>query len=224
MNLLIKSGVGAIVIFISTIFCFGLCIYMIIQNAKREAKYFKASIFKKMKMDINSLIRNDSVIVIIHWCPVWLFIGGLFLLCEWITRVYGEQYVDEVQMLTVNVMVASLGLAFGIGGLLQSFVGKEIEEIEGLVVRIAQSPNLYSKAYRVLVEYKLNGMKYIHYGKYNYSKNSCPVVGTQYDLIYSPKYDKITSKDEIKQNRKHSFYGFGGFIVFALLVGTKFLY
>lgn len=139
-------------------------------------------------------------------------------------KIYGEKYVDELEMIVVVVMVASLGLAFGIGGLLQSFVGKESVELEGLVVRIAKSPNLSSKAYRVLVEYKLNGMKYIHYGKYNYSKNSCPVVGTQYDLIYSPKYDKITSKDEIKQNRKYSFYGFGGFIVFALLVGTKFLY
>ena len=223
MNIVFKL-IGSSVLFVGAIYCFGLGIYVFIQNAKKQNEYFKASILKKIKMDIDSLIRNEAIAVIINWSPVCFFVSGLFLLCEWIKRIYGEKYVDELEMIVVVVMVASLGLAFGIGGLLQSFVGKESVELEGLVVRIAKSPNLSSKAYRVLVEYKLNGMKYIHYGKYNYSKNSCPVVGTQYDLIYSPKYDKITSKDEIKQNRKYSFYGFGGFIVFALLVGTKFLY
>lgn len=42
-----------------------------------------------------------------------------------------------------------------------------------------------------------------------FGNESVPKRGGVYQLIYSDKYDKVISKDEIRQNRKHCFYCWG---------------
>ena len=226
---IIESEYGPIFLLIVIILTFGLCIYFIVKNVKDEKKernkkeYFKLSPYQKIKADSLSLIQNDPKTVIKHWTPAYIFICGLYLVCELLERIHIGMYVDVVKFIILIVLVASLALAFGIGSLLQGLVGNDTEEIEGLVIYQMDCSTKYSKGYKFAVEYKLGTREFTYYSKCKYSKCSCPLAGTQYDLIYSRKYDKVISKDDIRRYRKHSFYGFGGLLFFALLVGARFL-
>lgn len=54
-----------------------------------------------------------------------------------------------------------------------------------------------------------------------YSGKMWVITCCEYKLIYSYKYDKVISKDEIRQNRKNSFYCFAMAVFLIIIIWVR---
>lgn len=219
MRMLMNSPLGVPICAICGMFMIGLSIYFLIKF--RSIYSTKRSFYTKIEDDFKSMKMNDTLGPLLHWFPAMCFFMGVFMFLQVAERTIGGKVVDNLQFVFVVFGIVLICLVYGIGGIIRNVMGKDIQMLEGVVVNLV--PNVYNNTYRVVVEYTFAGSRNKHGGTCNYSKKNCPSVGQTYDLIYSYKYDKIMSKDEIRQNRKGSIYGFIFLILFILLIGARFM-
>ena len=214
MNRLMNSSLGAPICLVLGLLMIGCGLYYFIKWKKQGN--VKQSVFQEVKMDIQAIQRNDAVRIWQKWFPIMCFFPGVYFIVEFADRIWGGEEIHYVKQILLILIVCGVCLAFGIGGLLNNAMGKETKELEGLVVRVV--PNPYAKAYNVWIEYSWYNFKRVHRCTYNYKEGKCPFEGQQYNLIYSIKYDKVLSKDEMRRNTRNSIIGFVIFVLFVSLL------
>lgn len=64
--------------------------------------------------------------------------------------------------------------------------------------------------------FQLNGKEEFHSEACRYSRKKVPNINDKIVLLYSPKYEKILTKNERKKYRKITFWGFSIAVVFLL--------
>lgn len=219
MRMLMNSPLGVPICAICAIAMLVLSIYLYI-----KIKFMfggKWSFHTKMQDDFKSMKKNETAVPMLRWTPFIFFCGSLWMFMELAERTIGGELIDNIMYVYMIICIVGICLVYGISGIIRNVMGKDTQMLEGVVVNLV--PNVYNNTYRVVVEYTFAGSRNKHGGTCNYSKKNCPSVGQTYDLIYSYKYDKIMSKDEIRQNRKGSIYGFVFLILFILLIGARFM-
>ena len=158
--------------------------------------------------DVEDIRSGMGIVLWVRYLDLVFLLLGIFLTVNFYIMVSGDALADAFMgWFAVGVTIAGsigAGVVFG----LKNAMGNDTKEITGRVTEAYKHPKFSS--WRITVAWadeKKRGRN--HQCSYAFRKRKCPKVGSEYPLIYSYKYDKVMSRDEIRQNRKNSFYGFG---------------
>ena len=220
MNRFLDTPQGTPIYLILGLVLIGCAVYYYIKFRKLDYPIKRQNLFQRVKAGTSVMQKNDVKSVLKKWLPPIFFLTGIYMILEFADRIWGGTVIHLIKELVLFSEIGAICLGMGIGGLLGNAMGGETRAIEGLVVKAELNP--YNKNCFIWVEYRLHEVKWIHQCTCSYSQERSPFVGQQYDLIYSPKYNKVISRDEIKSNWISCAFGFVGFILLILLVITKY--
>lgn len=151
----------------------------------------------------------------------WFFVlCGVFFAMTFCQRLFGGEQTDAFMgWFAVGVVIVGC-IGTGVILCLQNAMGNETKKITGKVIKAYKRPRYSS--YRIEVMWTDDKQRIRnHRCRYAFRKRKCPKVGDEYEMIYSYKYDKVISRDEIRQNRKNSFYCFAMVVFWIIIIWVR---
>ena len=159
--------------------------------------------------DLEDIRSGMGGAVLLRYLDWICFLGGVVCLGMLWSEVTDNPYKDIILKWIILGMVILICISVGVVQYLRTDIGKDTKKITGIVT------NTYLKMcgygdYRIDVAWTdEKNRKRLYKCTYNFRKHNLPKVGSEYELIYSYRYDNVKSDREIRQGRRYSFYGFG---------------
>lgn len=170
--------------------------------------------------DVEDIRSGMGIVLWVRYLDLVFLLLGIFLSVVLYEKVSEDAWVDMFMgwFAAGAVIVGCIGA--GCVFWLKNELGPWTQEIIGKVNKAYRHPNYSS--YRIEVLWKEpKKRERIHHCSYAFRKRNCPKEGDVYQLIYSEKYDKVISRDEIRQNRKNCFYCWAMAAFWIVIIGAK---
>ncbi len=170
--------------------------------------------------DAEDIRSGMGIVLWVRYLDLVFLLLGVFLAVNFYIKVSGDGLADAFMgWFAVGVTIAG---SVGAGAIfcLKNAMGNDTKEITGRVVDAHRHPRFSSWRITVVWTDEKKRVRN-HHCSYAFRKRKCPKVGSEYPLIYSDKYDKVISKDEIRQNRKNAFYGFGMAVFWIIIIWVR---
>lgn len=170
--------------------------------------------------DAEDIRSGMGAILWVRYLDLVFLLLGVFILAVLYQKLSGDEWVDAFMGWFAGAVAVfgciGAGVVFG----LKNTMGSDTKEITGRVRDAYRHPQYSS--WRITVSWMDEKKRErIYRCSYAFRKRKCPKVGSEYKLIYSYRYDKVMSVDEIRQNRKNCFYCFGLSVFWIIIVGAK---
>lgn len=158
--------------------------------------------------DVEDIKSGMGIMLWVRYLDLVFVLLGIVLAVMFYVRISNDSLVDAFMgWFAVGVVIVGSAAA-GVAFYLKNAMGDNTKEIMGRVTDAYRHPKFSSWRIEVMWTDEKKRVRN-HHCSYAFRKRKCPKVGSEYKLVYSYKYDKVISKDEIRQNRKNCFYGFG---------------
>lgn len=205
------------------IFCIIFGIYI---RKKQVALRFKRTGFQlngkeikeKQKKGISSLKQGSAADFLGDYIDYIVMITGVVLILLRVISILDKNPETEIYgsiFGTLLFLIAALSVA--VCSFLINLMGKksDIIKYDGTVVAIKRSGK-HQTHYSIIIQYLQNGKEEFHSEACRYSQKRVPDINDKIVLLFSPKYEKILTKNERKKYRKITFWGFSIAVVFLL--------
>ena len=161
------------------------------------------------RRDAEDLRSGMGKVLVVRYMDWICLLGGILCLGMLWGKITTNPYKDVVMRWVLGGIVVIIFILVGVVYYLRTDIGENTKTITGTVINVYKKMRGYGD-YRMDVAWTdEKGRNRVYSCPYNFRKHNRPQVGSEYELLYSYKYDNVKTRAEIRQGRRYSFYCFG---------------